>query len=90
MHKSVPESVIIQQEMNKMLDDLIIRAEKLKRQLPILECEVLQFILEDDQKLNQLVTQLDQHPSNEDFIILKQISTELINTMTSGDIIYKN
>ena len=76
--------------MNKMLDDLIIRAEKLKRQLPILECEVLQFILEDDQKLNQLVTQLDQHPSNEDFIILKQISTELINTMTSGDIIYKN
>ena len=76
--------------MNKMLDDLIIRAEKLKRQLPILECEVLQFILEDDQRLNQLITQLDQHSSNEDFIILKQISTELINTMTSGDNICKN
>ena len=76
--------------MNKMMDDLIIRAEKLKRQLPILECEVLQFILEDDQRLNQLITQLDQHSSNEDFIILKQISTELINTMTSGDNICKN
>ena len=81
--KSVPESVTIQPEMNKM-EDLINRVEKFKRQLPVLEYEVLQSILEDDQKLNPLVTQLDQHSSNEDFIILKQISTALMNTMISG------
>ena len=73
--------------MNKMMNDLIIRAEKLKRQLPILEYELLQLILDDDQKLNRLVAQLEQHPANIDFIILKQISTELINAVTSGYII---